>query len=131
MAQAQGSNTNWYLAVDVKNHRTMVFKRSGGSWMLVKNWLCSVGAPSTPTVLGTYSVGIKGYSFGEGYTCYYYTQFWGDYLFHSVKYYQGTFNVKDGRLGQDVSEGCVRLPIQQAKWIYDNIPEDTTVRTYR
>lgn len=131
MAQVQGSDTNWYVAVDVKNHRTMVFKRSGGSWKLVKNWLCSVGAPSTPTVLGTYSVGIKGYSFGEGYTCYYYTQFWGDYLIHSVKYYQGTFNVKDGRLGQDISEGCVRLPIDQAKWIYDNIPEDTTVRTYR
>lgn len=131
MAQARGSATNWYLAVDVKNHRTMVLKRSGNTWKLVKNWLCSVGAPSTPTVLGSYTVGIKGYSFGEGYTCYYYTQFWGDYLFHSVKYYQGTFKVKDGRLGKDVSEGCVRLPIKQAKWIYDNIPYDTSVRTYR
>ena len=131
MAQAQGSETNWYLAVDVKNHRTMVLKRAGDSWKLVKNWLCSVGAPDMPTVLGSYTVGIKGYSFGEGYTCYYYTQFWGDYLFHSVKYYEGTFNVMDGRLGQDVSEGCVRLPINQAKWIYDNIPEDTSVRTYR
>ena len=131
MAQARGSATNWYLAVDVKNHRTMVLKRSGNTWKLAKNWLCSVGAPSTPTVLGSYTVGIKGYSFGEGYTCYYYTQFWGDYLFHSVKYYQGTFKVKDGRLGKDVSEGCVRLPIKQAKWIYDNIPYDTSVRTYK
>ena len=37
----------------------------------------------------------------------------------------------DGRLGQHVSQGCVRLPIDQAKWIYDNIPYGTTVVTYR
>ena len=130
-AQAQGSATNWYLAVDVTNHRTMVLKRSGNTWKAAKNWLCSTGAPATPTVLGSYTVGIKGYSFGEGYTCYYYTQFWGDYLFHSVKYYQGTFNIMDGRLGQDISAGCVRLPIKKAKWIYDNIPSGTRVVTYK
>ena len=130
-ALSKGSATNWYIAVDLTKHRTIVLKRSGSSWKLSANWLCSVGAPETPTVLGDYTVGIKGYSFGEGFTCYYYTQFWGDYLIHSVKYYQDTFNVKDGRLGQDVSEGCVRLPLNQAKWIYNNIPEGTRVSTYK
>lgn len=130
-AQSKGSATNWFIAVDVTNHRTIIFKRSGSTWKVAKNWLCSVGKPSTPTVLGTFTVGIKGYSFGSGYTCYYYTQFYGDYLFHSVKYYQGTFQVKDGRLGQDVSEGCVRLKINNAKWIYNHIPSGTKVVTYR
>ena len=130
-AKLRGSSTNYYIAVDVKNHRTVVMKNSSGSWKVEKNWTCSVGAPSTPTVLGNYEVGIKGYSFGSGYTCYYYTQFYGDYLFHSVKYYEGTFKVKDGRLGQDVSEGCVRLQIDNAKWIYNNIPEGTHVETYK
>ena len=113
------------------NHRTIIFKRSNNTWKVEKNWICSVGAPSTPTVLGTYTVGIKGYSFGDGYTCYYYTQFYGDYLFHSVKYYQNTFKVKDGRLGQNVSEGCVRLQLKNAKWIYNNIPSSTRVVTYK
>jgi len=130
-AKYRGSSTNYYIAVDVKNHRTIVMKNMGGAWKVEKNWICSVGAPSTPTVLGNYEVGIKGYSFGSGYTCYYYTQFYGDYLFHSVKYYEGTFKVKDGRLGQDVSEGCVRLQIDNAKWIYNNIPEGTHVETYK
>ena len=54
------------------------------------------------------------------------TEFW-----RGAKYYQGTRTVKDGRLGQDVSEGCVRLAIKNAKWIYDYIPEGTRVVTYR
>ena len=130
-AKKTGSSTNYFIAVDIKNHRTIVFKRSGKAWKVSKDWVCSTGAPGSPTPTGKWTVGIKGYSFGEGYTCYYYTQFWGDYLFHSVKYYQGTRTVKDGRLGQDVSEGCVRLAIKNAKWIYDYIPEGTRVVTYR
>ena len=130
-AQSQGSSTNYYIAVDTTNHRTIVLKRSGNTWKLAKNFACSTGAPESPTVLGSYTVGIKGYSFGDGYTCYYYTQFWGDYLFHSVLYYQGTRQIMDGRLGLSISAGCVRLAIENAKWIYDTIPSSTRVNTYR
>lgn len=35
------------------------------------------------------------------------------------------------RLGLHVSNGCVRLNINNAKWIYGNIPRGTTVRVYR
>lgn len=38
--------------------------------------------------------------------------------------------VKDGRLGMRLSHGCVRLAIENAKWIYDNIPSGTTVIIY-
>lgn len=130
-ANAQGSATSYFMAVDLSNHRTMIFHRSGASWDLSKNWLCSTGRSNAPTVQGSFTVGIKGYSFGHGYTCYYYTQFYGDYLFHSVLYHEGTFRVKDGRLGQSVSAGCVRLPIDRARWIYENIPSGTRVVTYR
>ena len=33
----------------------------------------------------------------------------------------------DGRLGMHLSHGCVRLDIDNAKWIYDNIPYGTKV----
>jgi hypothetical protein len=36
----------------------------------------------------------------------------------------------DGRLGMGLSHGCVRLDINNAKWIYDNIPRNTTVVVY-
>ncbi|MCD8365775.1 MAG: L,D-transpeptidase family protein, partial [Clostridiales bacterium] len=65
------------------------------------------------------------------YTCWYYTQFYGNYLFHSVLYYPGSMTrVKDGRLGMNLSHGCVRLSMTNAKWIYDNIPIGTKVYVY-
>ena len=130
-ANQYSSNTKWLLAVDTKNNYVGVFSGKKGSWTLKKYWRCSSGASSTPTPTGTYKVTGKGYSFGHGYTCYYYTQFWGDYLFHSVKYYQGTRKILDGRLGMNISAGCVRLDIANAQWIYNNIPLGTRVVIYR
>nr|WP_239462242.1 L,D-transpeptidase [Enorma phocaeensis] len=117
--------------IDTTNNYLGIYRGGRGAWNLDRFWICSTGAPATPTVLGEYTVKAKGYSFGHGYTCYYYTQFYGDYLIHSVKYYQGTFNVLDGRMGMNISEGCIRLPIDQAKWIWDNVPTGTKVVTYR
>ena len=65
--------------------------------------------------------------FGSGFSYITYTQFCGNYLFHSVTYYQNTFNIMDGRFGMNLSHGCVRLQIDNAKWIYDNIPSGTKV----
>ena len=131
-ARQEGSETDYCLAVDVTAKRTIVMQRDGDDWKVVKYWICSTGAPESPTLTGVYQVEGRGYSFGdyEGYTCYYYTQYWGPYLFHSIKYEPGTFDVQDGRLGEEVSEGCVRLSLENAKWIYDNIPWATRVIVY-
>lgn len=129
-ANAYGSRTPWLIMVNTTTCRVGIYRGSKGMWQQQAYWVCSVGAPLTPTVLGEYTVGIKGYVFGRGYSCYYYTQFYGDYLFHTIKYDQGTFNVQDGRLGEHVSEGCVRLSLENAKWIWDNIPTGTKVVTY-
>lgn len=129
-AQQYSSSTSWLIMVDTNNCHIGVYQGRYGSWKPVKEWICSTGKSSTPTVLGQFRVTGKGYSFGRGYTCYYYTQFYGDYLLHSIPYNQGTFNVQDGRLGVHISHGCVRLSIENAKWIYDYIPYGTKVVTY-
>ena len=126
-AQSYYSDTNWLVLVDTSGCRTAIYQGHHGAWKPIYEWICSPGAPSTPTVTGEFTVYGKGYSFGNGYTCYYYTQFYDDYLFHSVLYYQNTFRVMDGRLGQRLSHGCVRLDIDNAKWMYDNIPYGTKV----
>ncbi len=130
MAQNYSSQTDWLIMVDTSLNRIGVFRGSKGNWTWDKFWMCSTGKPLTPTVLGEYRVYGKGYSFGSGFTCYYYTQFYGDYLIHSVLYYQDTFNEMDGRLGENLSHGCVRLSLENAKWIYDNVPYNTKVVTY-
>ena len=129
-AQRYSSPTPWLILVDVDETRLAVFRGSMGNWKLYDNWMVSCGAPGSSTVRGVFSVGDRGYVFGHGYSCYYYTQFYGAYLFHSVKYYEGTFNIMDGRLGEHISLGCVRMDINNAKWIYDTIPSGTTVVTY-
>ena len=129
-ANGYSSNTSWIIMVDNSTCRAGVFRGSQGNWSLVKYYTVSPGASSTPTVRGQFTVGSRGYSFGSGYTCYYWTQFYGAYLFHSVLYYQNTFRIMDGRLGQNLSHGCVRMDINEAKWIYENIPSGTKVVSY-
>ena len=129
-AQGYYSSTNWLILCDTTRNELCIYWGSQGDWKLQKYWTCTTGAWNTPTVLGEFTVGAKGYVFGSGFSCYYYTQFYGDYLFHSVTYYQNTFNIMDGRLGMSLSHGCVRLQIDNAKWIYDNIPYGTKVVTF-
>ncbi len=130
IARNLSSNTGYLITVDLSNHWLCIFKGGRGNWTMDRNWIISNGKKTSPTVTGDFTTQAKGYSFGHGYTCYYYTQFYGDYLFHSIKYKEGTRIVSDGRLGQYVSMGCVRMEIDNAKWIYDHIPTGTHVKVY-
>lgn len=130
-AQNYYSDTSYLILVNSKTHKVGVFKGSSYNWQLVWYWNCTTGAPGSPTVKGTYKVGSRGKSFGSGYTCWYWTQFYGNYLFHSVLYQPGSMSrIQDGRLGISASHGCVRLDIECARWIYNNIPTRTRVVSY-
>lgn len=126
----QSSRSRYLIGVDTAKCRVGIFQGSAGNWRSVKWWPCGPGKMSTPTVKGSFTVQGRGYSFGSGFTCYYWTQFYGNYLFHSVTYRQGTRHILDPTLGRPVSHGCVRLDINNAKWIYDNIPRGTKVVVY-
>ena len=131
-AKAQGytSDTNYLILINCSDHLVGVYYGGFMNWSNICMYSCGNGKDSTPTVKGSFTVGVKGYSFGEGYTCYYYTQFYGNYLLHSILYYENTWNVMDGRLGMGVSHGCVRLAPENAKWIYDNVPRGSRVISY-
>ena len=102
----------------------------------VRAMVCSCGEMNeeniTPT--GEYSVYFKerwhplyGDVYGQ-----YVTGFSGPYLFHSVPYKKTSpdslkadeFN----KLSDNASQGCVRLMISDAKWIYDNLDMYTPVK---
>ena len=123
------SDTNWLIVTDTSACKVAIFAGSKGNWSTVKYISCSPGKPSTPTVKGEFKVTGRGLSFGKpSYDCWYYTQFYGDYLFHSVIYNKGSkTSIQDGRLGMQLSHGCVRLALSEAKWIHDNIPNGTKV----
>ena len=124
------SPTEWLLAVDTESCLVGVYYKMPYGWEEGALWLCSPGTYYTPTVKGLFSVGSRGYSFDSyGVRCYYWTQFYGDYLFHSTTYYTNGAP-KDTRLGMHLSHGCVRLETSNAKWIYETIPSGTTVYVY-
>ena len=130
-AQNYYSNTNYIILVNSRTHKVGVFRGSSYNWEPIWYWDCTTGAPGSPTVKGTFTVGSRGKSFGSGYTCWYWTQFYGNYLFHSVLYQPGSMSrIQDGRLGISASHGCVRLDIECARWIYNNIPRGTRVVSY-
>lgn len=124
------SPTNYLVVVDTGAPHCMTFYWAEGTWQPLTDMPCSVGKASTPTVTGTFTIKNRGSSFGHGYTAYWWTQFSGDYLFHSVLYYEGSYTVKDGTLGGHVSHGCVRLRYEDAKWLHDTIPSGTYVTIY-
>ena len=130
LANNYSSSTPYIIMVNRNTHKVGIFQGWQGNWRSVYYWDCANGAANTPTVSGVFTIGSRGYYFDSGNSrCYWWTQFYGNYLFHSVLYNKnGT--LQDGRVGMALSHGCVRLQINNAKWIYDNIPSGTKVVVY-
>ena len=117
------------LQVSITRQNVTVLDAKG---RVVKTFTCSTGKKGSDTPTGTFTVAERGQSFynssiNEG--AYYWTQFYGDYLFHSVPF-NGSREMEPeeaAKLGTPASHGCVRLAVADAKWIYDNIPKGTKV----
>lgn len=100
----------------------------------VNRMICSTGRDDTPTPAGTYQAygSIDGeWHYFEDFNCYAKWAYGiiGDVLFHSVTF-DANKNLNEGSvryLGRKASHGCVRLQIEDAKWIVDNCPVGTTV----
>ena len=134
VANNQDSPTNYIVIVDRAAHRVGVFKGSKYNLSDAKYYKCCVGKPSTPTISGTYYIKSRGKYFDTGTKgrCWYFTQINGNYLFHSVIYdrQNSPKRIIDNSMDAAVSHGCVRLDLENAKWIYDNIPKNTKVIIY-
>jgi uncharacterized protein YgiM (DUF1202 family) len=124
------SSTGSLIWVDTEAKYTYVFTGSARNWKLQRAMLSTVGKPSTPTIKGTFTVGAKGSYFtvdaNPAWICKNYTQFLGDYLIHSIVY-DRYGNIVDGRLGMELSLGCVRVSMDNATYIHNNVPRGSTV----
>ena len=133
-AQSIASNTPFLILVDRNTHKVGIYNGSQGNWNNWAKWSCVVGKPSTPTVTGFYTIGSKGRYFDTGSRgrCWYFSQIHGNYLFHSVIYDRSSspVHIIDGVMGVSASHGCIRLSVDHAKWIYDNVPKGTKVWIY-
>lgn len=138
-AKSIASKTNYLVLVNKNTHRVGIFTGKKGNWKMVKYYACTIGAPATPTPTGTFTLGpSRGMPYHQIYfdsgavRCWYATRILGGYNFHSVLYSQASKPVKvvDPTLGANLSHGCVRLHINNAKWMYYNVPSGTKCVIY-
>ena len=123
-----GSQDSYYLTVNCTTNTIMVYaKDDSGSYNVpVVAFICSSSAGGV-TPSGTFTIQrlqawreLMGPCWGQ-----YCSRITGNYLFHSVWYYQnGNPNTQSvtqyNNLGKSVSHGCIRLTVADAKWIFDN-----------
>jgi lipoprotein-anchoring transpeptidase ErfK/SrfK len=92
----------------------------------------ATGADGSPTPGGVFKTTYKqpGW-YTAGYDVYPVVRFYGGgYAFHSRLYWPGTHILQDGAIGYPVSHGCVRMYDEDIQWIYNNVPDGTTVVSY-
>ena len=126
----------YYIKVNNKANTVTIYKKDnkGKYTVPVKAMICSIG-DATPES-GVYSMSdkyswrlLEGNVYGQ-YAC----RITGHILFHSVPYTKKDKSTLEwweyDKLGTKASLGCVRLKVEDAKWIFDNCPSGTKVEFY-
>lgn len=126
----------YYITVNLTQNIVTVYNtdEAGNYTVAERAFYCSVGEE---TPIGTFRTSDKYVwrpLFGDVYGQYA-TRITGHILFHSVPYLQqdkGTLEYEEyNKLGETASMGCIRLTVEDVKWIYDNCPSGTTVKIYK
>ncbi len=130
----------YFLEVDVTNQVVKVYEmdEEGNYTRFVRAMWCSTGKGSYPSKIDTFTLTerrSRGASFPNwgGGTARYWVRINPTDAFHSVLYSsdQKTVNMKSvNNLGRRASHGCIRLTLQDAKWIYLNCGPGTQVKTH-
>ena len=136
-AQNYGSGTKYLILVNRSAHKVAVYQGSRNNWKQIYYWSCSVGKVikgKSITPAGNFRVsGYKIYRFGAQSRSFYCTVLSSGNMIHSVQYAHGDsspVHVVDGRLGYHITNSCIRLLVQNAKWVYNNCHEGTAVIVY-
>ena len=133
-ASEELKDKEFYIKVNNLANVVTIYIKDGENLVPYKAMICSTGT-DTPED-GIYTIksrwnwlALFGNVYGK-----YATQIVGNILFHSVPYLEKSSDTLEyweyDKLGTSASMGCIRLTVEDAKWIYDNIPRGTEVEFY-
>jgi len=136
---ANADPERYTIVVDLVNKVVTVYEREGDDpyASIALQAICTIGAKgkSTETPTGTWRLNTLRRRFGyfSKYDCY--AQYWvnvvGGIYFHSILYTkpaEGYFTrTSFNALGTAASHGCIRLLVEDVRWIYYNCPPGTRV----
>ena len=118
------SGTQWLIAVNRSTHKVGIYRGSSRNWSLQYYVDCVTGAPSSPTITGTFRTsGGKRMTLSTDSRAKWCTQISGGYFFHTIL-------ASNNELGKSLSHGCIRMAYPDAQWIYNNVYAGTTVVIY-
>jgi len=133
-AKGYTSTTDYLLWISIAYQRVNVFQKIGGNWELIRTCIVGTGAPRSPTGTGVTTVTYRQY---YGWTTRDYTvkpvvrfRRGSGYAFHSRIFYPNTSTIRDDSIGFPVSRGCIRMYDEDIWYLYDYIPDGTTVVIY-
>lgn len=126
--------TQYKVDVNLTNQKIIVTKDNKS----IKTILCStgiIGDSDTETPIGVFYVQEKGsYFYSSKYNqgAKYFIKFFSNYLIHSIPTDKkgNIIEEEKKKLGIPVSHGCIRVPMEDSKWIYDNIPKGSMVEIH-
>lgn len=130
----------YYIKVNLEQNVVTIYsKDENGEYTIpVRAMVCSTGK-ATPTS-GTYTIPNgkwDRWAWGQmvgNVWAQYYVRIKGSILFHSVPYTSKDKSTLEyweyDKLGTKASAGCIRLTVQDAKWIYDNCKAGSQVEFY-
>ncbi len=134
--QKKNVDAPYYIKINNQANVVTIYKKdSEGMYSVpIKAMVCSIG-DATPTS-GVYTMSdkytwrlLQGDVYGQ-YAC----RITGHILFHSVPYQKQDKSSLEwweyDKLGTKASLGCIRLTVEDAKWIYDNCVSGTQVEFY-
>lgn len=122
------SSDDFRIKVDLTKQKVFVYYKDN----LIKEMICSGGAEQFPTPLGEFKTSQKiEYSWIDRFNmgAYYWIRFYKKYLFHSVPFDENKEMIMEEyeKLGSPASHGCIRLKLDEAKWLYEKLPLGVTV----
>lgn len=120
------SRTNYMVWVSLSEYKVRLYEGKQYQWKQILEAPCAIGAPSTPSITGSYEYQYKSrWDYGTYYVgpC---LVFHGGYALHSVLLYQNGTEY-DGRVGVQISHGCIRLKKKDIDFIANTIPVGTRI----
>ena len=130
-----GNGKEWNVIVSIADQKTYVYRNGSLVRSIVSSTGIEDGDSNTPP--GNYILNESGQKrgtfffskkYGEG------GKWWvgfigGEYLFHSVPVTENgdIIPAEAAKLGKEASHGCIRLPMDDAHWFYQTIPDGAAV----
>jgi lipoprotein-anchoring transpeptidase ErfK/SrfK len=126
-AQYSSVTPMYKIDVSIREQKVRIYDED----RLIKEWIVSTGKNNS-TPLGSFTTKNKGdWFFSEKYQQggKWWIAFQGNYLFHSIPMDRNQNIIAEDAemLGMPASHGCIRLEVEHAKWLHNNIPKGTPV----